>query len=357
MRKIKIGSGAGFAGDRIEPAIELIEKENLDYIIFECLAERTIAIAQKQKLEDPNKGYNSLLEHKMKRVLLPCKSKNTKIITNMGSANPIAAVEKTVEIARKLKINNLKIAAVIGDDIFHLIDNFYDEPILEFDSRLADIKDKIISANVYCGSEGIVAALEDGADVIITGRVSDSSLTLAPLIYEFGWTAEKDPHKFGQGVVAGHLLECGGQVTGGYYANPGYKEVPGLGKLGFPFAEIDENGKLTISKVEDSGGIVTTATCKEQLLYEIHDPSQYITPDCIADFSKIELIQIDKDVVEIKNATVHGIPPTLKVSIGYRDGYIGEGEISYGGTNSLKLAQLAAKIVEERLNIVGAEFE
>ncbi|WP_053955925.1 acyclic terpene utilization AtuA family protein [Inediibacterium massiliense] len=357
MKKIRIGSGAGYAGDRIEPAVELMEKGNLDYIIFECLAERTIAIGQMDKLKDPTKGYNQLLGSRMRKILGLVKEKGIKVITNMGSANPIYAVDETVKIAKELGITGLKIAAVTGDDILTQIPNYYENDILELDCKLKDIKENIISTNVYLGAEGIIEALKNDADIVITGRVSDPALSIGPLVYEFGWDIQKNPKEMGQAVLVGHLLECAGQVTGGYYADPGYKDVEGLERLGFPIVEIDETGNFIVTKVEGSGGLVSESTCQEQLLYEIHNPARYMTPDAIADFSKVEFTQQGKDVVQATNATSHGKPDTLKVSMGYKDCFIGEGEISYGGANALAKAQLAADIVEKRLKIIGAEIE
>lgn len=357
MRTIRIGSGAGYAGDRIEPAVELMEKGNLDYIIFECLAERTIAIGQQDKLKDPTKGYNQLLDSRMKAILKLAKENKIKVITNMGVANPIAAVKRTKEIAQALGVTDLKIAAVTGDDIWENLEHYYESDILELDCKLGELKEQILSANVYLGSDGIVEALENGADIVITGRVSDPALTIAPLMYEFGWSLEKNPDQIGQAVLAGHLLECGGQVTGGYYADPGFKDVPNLERLGFPLVEISEDGSLIVTKVEGSGGMVTIDTCKEQLIYEIHNPARYLTPDATADFSKVTFAEIGKDRVKAANATAHQKPETLKVSVGYRDCFIGEGEISYGGLNSLKRAQLAAEIVKKRLEIIGVELD
>lgn len=357
MKKIRIGSGAGYAGDRIEPAVEIMEKGNVDYIIFECLAERTIAIGQMDKLKDPTKGYNQLLESRMRRILKLAKEKGVKVITNMGAANPVSAVEASIKIAKELGITGLKFAAVTGDDILPKISDYYDNDILELDCKLGDIKESILSTNVYLGAEGIIKALENGADVIITGRVSDPALSIGPLRYEFGWNINDNPYEIGQSVLVGHLLECGGQVTGGYYADPGIKDVENLEILGFPIIEIDETGKFTVTKVEGSGGLVSTNTCKEQMIYEIHNPEAYMTPDAIADFSHVTFTQEGKDLVKAENANSKGIPETLKVSIGYKDCFIGEGEISYGGANALAKAQLAADIVEKRLKLTGVQIE
>ena len=356
MKKIRIGSGAGYGGDRLEPALEVMEKGNVDYIIFECLAERTIAIAQEQKLKNPDKGYNSLLEYRMDKVLPLCAEKGIKVITNMGAANPGAAVKVIKEMAKSKGIKGLKIAAVLGDDIYDSIDKYMNYNVLELGTKLESIKEKIVSANVYLGVDGILEALKNGADIIVTGRCADPSLVLAPVIYEFDWDID-NYDLIGKGIMAGHLLECGGQVTGGYFSDPGYKDVPNLWKLGFPIAEIDENGDVLITKVDGSGGMVTKATCKEQLLYEIHDPSTYITPDGIADYTNVTMKEIEKDKVLVTGGTGRKKTDTLKVSIGYRDSFIGEGEISYGGTGAYERAKLAGEIVEKRLELIGCKAE
>ncbi|MBV7276573.1 DUF1446 domain-containing protein [Clostridium sp. PL3] len=356
MKKIRIGSGAGYAGDRIEPAVELMKKGNLDYIIFECLAERTIAIGQQQKLKDPNKGYNELLEYRMTQVVPLCKDKKIKVITNMGSANPIAAAKVVKEIAENQGIKGLKIAAVIGDDIFNNIDKYIDYKILETGEKLESIRHQIVSANAYIGTQGIIEALEGGADIVITGRVADPSLTLAPLMFEFGWS--KENYEFlGKGTLAGHLLECAGQVTGGYFADPGYKDVPELWNLGFPIAEISEDGEIVITKLEDAGGMVTEDTCKEQIIYEIHDPENYFTPDVIADFSKVSVKQSGKDKVLMKGASGKEKTGLFKTSVGYKDCYIGEGEMSYGGSGAYERGKLAGEIIRKRLEYIKAPIE
>ncbi len=356
MKKVRIGSGAGYSGDRLEPALEVIEKGNLDYVIFETLAERTIAIAQQSKLKDPTKGYNGLLEYRMENVLPLALEKGVKIITNMGAANPISAIKVVKEIAEKQGLTGLKIAAVLGDDIYDSIEDYMDYDILELDSKLETIKDQIISANVYMGSEGIIEALENGANVIITGRCSDPALVVAPLAYEFGWSLD-DIDNIGRAVMVGHLLECGGQITGGYFADPGFKDVKEPWKLGFPIAEVSENGDTEISKVDGSGGTINRHTAIEQLLYEIHDPSAYITPDGVADYTGVEIDEIGEDRVLVTGGKGKVKPEALKVSIGYRDGFIAEGEISYGGSNALERAKLAAEIVEKRLDIIGSEYD
>lgn len=352
MKSIRIGAGAGYAGDRLEPALELIEKGNLDYISFECLAERTIAIGQQAKLKDPTKGYNGLLEHRMEKALPLCWEHKVKLITNMGSANPEAAAAKCVEIAKKHGLTGMKIACVTGDDLLPNIDKYMDTTVWETGEPLSKLPGEIVSANVYLGVDGILQALAQGADVVITGRVSDPAIFMAPMIHEFGWALD-DWDKLGKGTMIGHLLECGGQVTGGYYSEPGKKDVPGVGHLGFPIVEVSEDASFFITKVPEAGGMVTPHTCAEQIIYEIHDPENYITPDVVADFKQVKFTQIEKDVVKVEGATGRAKTDTFKVSIGYRDCYIGDGEISYGGTGCMDRAKLALEIVKERLELVA----
>lgn len=352
MKTIRIGSGAGYAGDRLEPSLELIEKGNLDYISYECLAERTIAIGQEAKLKDPTKGYNGLLEHRMEKALPLAWKHKVKIITNMGSANPEAAAQKCLEIAKKHGLDGMKIACVVGDDILSVIDTYMNTVVWETGEPLAKLPGKIVSANAYLGVEGILMALEKGADVVITGRVTDPAIFMAPLIYEFGWKLD-DWDKLGKGTMVGHLLECGGQVTGGYFAEPGKKDVPGVGHLGFPIAEVAEDGSFFITKVESAGGMVTPETCSEQICYEIHDPENYITPDVIADFKNVTFTQDGKDKVVVTGATGKPRTDTFKCSIGYKDCFIGDGEISYGGPGCVERAKLALEIVKERLELVA----
>ena len=297
MRHIRIGSGAGYSGDRIDPAVELAEQGSLDYLVFECLAERTIALAQKARRLDPAAGFDPLLEERMRAVLPLCARHSIRIVTNMGAANPLGAMERTRAVARSLGIPRLKIAAVTGDDVLELVrDGDYTFP--EIGQTARSMGDRLISANAYLGAEGIVGALAAGADVVITGRVADPSLFLAPLLHEFGWSAS-DWNRLGQGTVVGHLLECAGQVTGGYFADPGYKDVPRLARLGFPLAEVAEDGSAVITKVAGSGGLVTRATCTEQLLYEIQDPAAYLTPDVVADFTRVTLADAGHDRVRV----------------------------------------------------------
>jgi hypothetical protein len=349
MRTIRIGSGAGYSGDRIEPAVELAEKGDLGYLVFECLGERTVALAQQARIKNPELGYDPLLEERMRAVLPICAAKGIKIVTNMGAANPEGAARKTLEIARSLGLSSLKIAAVIGDDVLDAC-KAGDLPIMEFPGTIKQFGNRLLSANAYLGAEPMAEALRGGADVVITGRASDPALFLAPMIHAFGWAMD-DWNLLGQGTVAGHLLECAGQITGGYFADPGYKEVPDLARLGFPIGEVGEDGSLVVTKVQGSGGAVTARTCKEQLLYEVHDPRQYIQPDVVADFSQVSVEEVGSDRVRVSGGRGTRRTGTLKVSVGYVDSFIGEGQISYAGPGALARGRLALEIVRERLKL------
>lgn len=349
--QVRIGAGAGYSGDRIEPAVELAEHGALDYLVFECLAERTIAIAQQARRHDPELGYDPLLEARM-RAVLPLAAKNrVRIVSNMGAANPRAAARKTARIARELGLDGLKIAAVTGDDVLGVVLRSN----LRFEETGDDVSayaDRIVAANAYLGAAPIVGALAAGADVTLTGRVADPSLFTAPLIHEFGWRMD-DWDTLGQATVVGHLLECAGQVTGGYFADPGCKNVPDLARLGFPIGEVRADGSVVVTKVAHAGGRVTEATCKEQLLYEIHDPARYFQPDVVADFTQVRVEPDASDRIRVTGGRGHARTDTLKVSVAYVDGYIGEGQISYGGPGALARARLALDIVRERLAMTG----
>ncbi len=352
MRTIRIGSGAGFAGDRIEPAVELAEHGDIQYLGFECLAERTIALAQGAKLLDPDAGFDPLLVARMEAVLPACAARGVRIITNMGAANPVAAARVVAGVARRLGLAGLRIAAVTGDDVLDLV-RAGDHPLLERPgSTVASLGETIRSANAYMGVDGIVTALRGGADVVITGRVGDPALFLAPLIHEFGWAMD-DWDLLGRGTVVGHLLECAGQITGGYFADPGYKDVPGLARLGFPIAEVAEDGSAVMTKVPGSGGRLSVATCKEQLLYELLDPTAYLQPDVTADFTSVRFTERAPDQIVVSGGSGRVRPDTLKVSVGYLDSFVGEGQISYAGPGAVARGRLALEIVRERLHLTG----
>jgi hypothetical protein len=351
MNTIRIGAGAGFSGDRIEPAVEVAEQGEVQYLVFECLAERTIALAQQARMRDPTQGYDPLLAERMRAVLGPCQAKGIRIITNMGAANPVAAAKRTAAVARELGLHGLKVAAITGDDVLDAV-RAGDYRLDETGETVASLGNRLVSANAYLGAGPIVEALAGGADVVITGRAADPAMFLAPQIHAFGW-GMADWTRLGAGTVVGHLLECAGQITGGYFADPGFKDVPDLARLGFPIAEVEEDGSALITKAPGSGGCVTAATCKEQLLYEVHDPARYLQPDVVADFSGVAVTEAGPDRVRISGGGGQPRTGTLKVSVGYLDSYVGEGQISYAGPGAVARGRLALEIVAERLRMTG----
>jgi hypothetical protein len=352
--RLRIGCGAGFSGDRIEPAVILAEQGDLDYLVFECLAERTIAMAVRTRLKQEDGGYDPLLVERLGAVLPAAVRNRVRIISNMGAANPIAAARRAAELARKLGLGPLKIAAVTGDDVLAQLRE-KDRPLMDAQGTVWQWSGDLISANAYLGAEPMVEALQQGADIILTGRAADPSLFLAPLVHEFGW-AWNDWDRLGRGTVIGHLLECAGQVTGGYFADPGVKDIEGLANLGFPLAEVDADGRAILTKVRGTGGEITLATCKEQLLYELHDPMRYLTPDVVADFSTVQFDQVERDRVAVSGGGGTARPEKLKVTVGYREGFVGEGQISYAGPGAVERGRLALAIVKERLSRLGKEI-
>ena len=327
----------------MDPSLVLAEKGKLDYLVLECLAERTIALAQKRKLQDASKGYDPLLERRIESLLPLLLQNNVRLITNMGAANPIAAAKKIVESAAKKKIK-IKVAAVTGDGVFDKINP--ETPAIETNKPLRD-SGELISANAYLGIEGILAGLKTDADIIITGRVADPSLFLAPMIHELGWSTT-DYNLMGKGTVIGHLLECAGHITGGYFADPVKKPVDGMHNLGHPFADVSKDGSAVISKVEGTGGLINLQTVKEQLLYEVINPFEYYTPDVIADFTSVRLKEGGKDQVSVTGGHGKAKPSTYKASVGYKAFYLGEGEISYAGQSALERAKLAGDTILKR---------
>jgi hypothetical protein len=341
---LRLGSGAAYANDRIEPARAMLERCQLDYMVLECLAERTLALDQSERRRDPARGYNRRLERRMRALLPLCQPNRTKIVTNMGSANPLAAGEATIEVARELGLRGLSVAVIEGDDVLALLDP--QTELIDTGGTIASFGRPPISANAYIGIEALMPGLD--SDVVIAGRAADSSLFLAPIAYHFGWALD-DWDRIACGAVAGHLLECTAQITGGYFADPGYKSVPGMDDIGYPLGEIHADGSMVIAKTPDTGGMITDLTVKEQLLYEVHDPRAYLTPDVTANFATVELTDQGKDRVGVRNATGQPRPDQLKVTIGFDGGFLGEGEVSYAGPGAVGRARLAADIIERRL--------
>ncbi len=346
MSTFRIGTGAGFSSDRLEPAVDLVERGRLDAIVLECLGERTVAFGHRDRMVNPARGYNSLLERRMRALLPVCRTAGTTMITNMGAANPRAAAERTLAIARELELKGLKIACIEGDDVAARVPS--DQPFMDEPGTLADIDMPVVGMNAYLGIDAISPALQAGADVIIGGRLADPSMFLAPLAHRFGWQSTDMP-RLGAGTLVGHLLECGMQVTGGYFADPGIKTVEGLAECGYPIAEVQSDGSAVITKLPGTGGCVTTATVKEQLLYEVHDPARYLTPDVTADFSRVEVVAAGLDRVKVSNAGGSARPDMLKVTVGFDGGFQGEAGVSYAGPAAQERGQLAADIISERM--------
>lgn len=349
---IRIGCGAGFSGDRIEPAVQLVEHGQLDFLVLECLAERTIALAQKRKKEDASRGYDPMLEQRIRALLPSLVRKNTRLISNMGAANPIAGAKKMIEIAEGMGFS-LQVAVVLGDDVMEQLSG--NEEVMESGQRISAYS-SIISANAYLGADAILPALKTDAQIILTGRVADPSLFVAPMVQAFDWDL-LNSDIIGQATMLGHLMECAGQITGGYFADPLMKPVEDLENLGYPILEVDAMGRGQISKLDGTGGTINVRTAKEQLLYEVVDPFAYITPDVTADFSMVNLSQSSSLSILATGGRGSLRPQQLKVSVGYDAGWIGEGEISYAGMHAKERAQWAGEIIECRIKSLYEDFK
>ena len=348
IRNFRIGCGAGFSSDRLDPAVDLARRGRLDVLVFECIGERTLAFGHRDMRADPSRGYNPLLERRMRAVLPLTFPAGTRIVTNMGVANPMAAAERTVEVARELGLSGLVVAALTGDDVSDALGP--DTPLWE-GMTIGAAGRPFIGANAYLGADEILLALETGADVAITGRVADPSLFVAPLRRHFGWDANDWKH-LGPATAVGHLLECASQVTGGYFADPGYKQVDGLAYVGFPYAEVRADGSACVTKLDGTGGLVDERTVKEQLLYEVHDPSRYLTPDVTADFSTVSVTAAGRDRVRVDGAGGAPRPEQLKATVAFDGGWLAEAGISYAGEGASERAAMAGDIVLERMRRV-----
>ena len=345
---LAIGCAAGFGGDRTDAAAPIVEtliaRGGPGVLIFEMLAERTLALAQLDRRNDSDHGYAPLLEPMLRPVLHRCLENGIPLVSNFGAANPRAAGRRIRRLAEEQGISKVRIALVEGDDLF----NARGPELLSRYLSPADPGREMVSANVYLGARVIAEALRAGAQVVVTGRVADPSLTVGPAMAHFNW-GETDWDTLGRATVAGHLLECGAQVTGGYFADPGFKDVPDLHAVGFPIAEIAADGSFIITKAGATGGVVDARTVKEQLLYELHDPAAYLTPDVVADISDAEIAELGPNRVTVRGVRGHPRPETLKATVCFAGGWLGEGEISYAGPNAEARARLAAEIIRRRI--------
>lgn len=345
---ILVGCGAGFSGDRTdvaEPVVDtLIRRGGPAAIIFENLAERTLAAQQLSKLQDPSLGFEPLLELEVRPILAKCMANNIVIVSNFGAANPYGAAQKVFEIAADLGLPRPRVAVVLGDNL----STVEGREIVK--SHIGDEFDeaRFVCANAYQGARPIADAIKAGAQVVITGRVADPSLVLGPAMAHYGW-ADDQWQALAGASMAGHLLECGAQVTGGYFADPGVKDVAGAHNVGFPIAEIFPDGSCIVTKADNTGGLVDARTVKEQLLYEVHDPSAYITPDVVADLSACQVTEIGPNEVRLSGVIGHPRTNTLKANVFFDGGWFGEGEISYAGPNAESRARLAMDIMQKRL--------
>ncbi|WP_433284249.1 acyclic terpene utilization AtuA family protein [Pseudonocardia sp. CA-142604] len=341
---VRIGCGAGFAGDRLEPAVDLVDRGRLDDIVLECLAEQTVALGQQRRLADPAAGYDPRLVARFSRLLPLAVERGVRVLTNMGAANPLAAGDVTRDLL-DMAGSAARVAVVTGDDVLDALD--LDAPALE-DGRPLREHGELVSANAYLGADALLPALDAGAQVVITGRVADTSLFLAPLAHRFD--ADLDDVAFAaRGTLVGHLLECAGRLTGGYFADPGVKDVPRLAELGFPFADVESDGSAVFAKLPGTGGRLDRATVREQMLYEVTDPTGYPTPDVVLDLRRVTVTPFGPSSVRVTGAVGRPRPDRLKVTVGYQAGHKVEAEISYSGPGADRRAALAADIVAARV--------
>ncbi len=348
MENLFVGCAAGGSGDRVDAAAPIvatfIKSGKPAVLIFENLAERTLAFAQLAKRANPTGGYEPLLDAQLRPILVDCLHHGIAIVSNFGAANPRGAATHVLRLAAELGVPAPRVAVIEGDDLSDAQGEALLRPLLPSEQTSLPF----VSANVYQGAFEIADALRQGAQVVVTGRVADPALTLGPAIAHFGWALD-DWDALAGGTMAGHLLECGAQVTGGYFADPGFKDVPDLAGIGYPIVEIMPDGSCVVGKADNTGGLVDVRTVKEQLLYEIHDPAAYLTPDVVADVTQATLVEIAPNRVQLSGVRGHVRPPTLKALVYYEGGWLGEAEISYAGPNAEARARLAMEVVRTRM--------
>jgi acyclic terpene utilization AtuA family protein len=348
---VRIGCGAGFAGDRADASLpiiaELARHHGPRFLVFEVLAERTLALCQLERRRDPARGFSPALDRMIPPALGASLASGIRIVGNFGGANPRAAGLRIAAWAREAGFPGAHIAVVEGDDLSEVFAR-QELAAREVGGRVLAGGAPVVAANVYLGAGPIAQALDAGADVVVTGRVADPSLVLGPLVHAFGWDWH-DWQRLAAGTLAGHLLECGAQVTGGYFADPGVKDVPNLAEVGYPVAEVGADGSLVVTKPPGTGGVVDRRTVTEQILYEVHDPAAYLTPDVVLDIGEVELAGDGPDRVRVMGARGHPRPDTLKATVFVESGVLGEAEISYAGPNALARARLAGEVVSERM--------
>jgi hypothetical protein len=358
-KSIRIASGQGYWGDRFDAPIDQVKEGDIDYLVMDYLAEVTMSIMQKQKSRNPNLGYAKdfiVLMHQLLPLLV---EKKVTLITNAGGVNPVGCMIAVRDIAEKMGYTGVKIAAVYGDDILNHLDSMIasgnELKNMETGESLAVVRDQVSSANVYFGAKPVVEALRQEAQIIVTGRVTDTGISLAPMMYEFGWKAN-EWDLLAAGVIGGHINECGAQASGGNFL-AGWKDVPNMERIGFPIVEAFPDGHLVVTKHESLGGLVSEQTIKEQLVYELGDPKEYITPDVVADFTSIQLKQIAPNQVKVYGIKGKSDTEFFKVSISYFDGYTCIGQLTYAWPEALEKAQKADEIIRARIQYLGLKFD
>jgi len=355
---IKIASGQGFWGDLPTAPINQVKQGDIDYLVMDYLAEVTMSIMQKQKLRNPEYGYARDFVHVIEAILPDIVNRGIRVVSNAGGVNPRACKDAILKIAREKGHKKLKIAVIDGDDILERIDELISDghelKNMDTGEPISTVSDQLLSANVYFGAEPIVEALNKGADIIITGRVTDTGLTLAPMIHEFGWDFD-NYDLMSTGTIAGHIIECGAQCTGGNYTD--WEEVPDIENIGFPIIEAHSNGDFYVTKHENTGGLVSLKTVKEQLVYEIGDPTEYITPDCVADFTSIQLVDDGPNRVRVHDIKGRPDTPFYKVSASYNDGYKLSSTLVYSWPEALKKAIRAGEILKKRAENLNLDID
>ena len=351
---VRVANAQGFWGDSLLGPLRLVEEGPVDYLTFDYLAEITMSIMQKQKMKDPNAGYARDFVSMLGKILPTCKAKGIKVIANAGGVNPQACMAAIEDVMTKAGISGMTLAIVEGDDILNDLDSLQnsgeDFANLDNGDALATVKDRITSANVYIGAKPIVEALEKGAEIIVTGRASDPSLVVAPLVYEYGWSME-DYDKIAAATIMGHIMECGPQCTGGNYS--GWRNVEDFARIGYPLVEAKADGSFVVTKHEGTGGLVSIETVTSQLLYELGDPQNYLGPDCIADFTSINIEQDGENRVAISGIKGRAPTPTYKVSMSYNSGYKILGTLCISGPDAEEKAHILADMVWQRVAMHG----
>ena len=359
MKRVRIGNGCGFWGDNLDAPLRLARAGHLDYLTLEYLAELTMSILAVQKAKDPNAGFATDFLDVLDRLApILAAQPNLKVVTNAGGMNPHACARRAKDVLATAGVAR-RVGVVSGDDLLPRLDELFaaGHALNHLDSGepLAAIRDKVVSANAYLGARPIADALKEGAEVVITGRVADASLTVGPAAHEFGWGfGETDLDRLAAGTVAGHLIECGAQATGGLWVNA--DAGTRLEDVGYPIAEMNADGTFTIEKPDGTGGAVNIETVSEQLLYEVADPARYFTPDVVADFTTVKLSQLRPDVVAVRGGTANGITDTYKVSVAYRDGFMSAGTLVIAGPNAAAKARVSGAIILEKLKQSGFTF-